>query len=424
MFHNILLLFFVGAMGLVNPTLCMENTVIDASKEENKRALAIFKGLPGEVRCYIRFLMLQLKLHEMGSRSSFDELCTFKKFPITSLVYSPSEATFIASSTENKRVYLVDVKTGEVIEDRRLDKCCLKAVYSNEQEAFLGLKGGSVVSWSFKKGLKQVIEEELAPATTKVMAFTSDKKTILIGLDFSLCSTLPNTIYFCGMVDAIKKVVFFDEGKLSVVTSSFDGKSIIMGSQEGMVYIEHFKEEENPPLALDVLLLNFPDKGIRVSLKGHGQCISSAVFNKDGRKVLTASWDQTACLWDAGTGALEKRFNEEGFSLYNKESLSTAVFGDLLEQTIITATYNGTVRLLDSKTRAIVDEFCIENKMIDCLALTEDCSTLLIGCRDGSVYKAFILKDFYKAVKGKFISPTFLLSDFFKAFCYLYLNPL
>jgi hypothetical protein len=44
------------------------------------------------------------------------------------------------------------------------------------------------------------------------------------------------------------------------------------------------------------------------TFQGHAGGINSAVFSPDGRRVLTASWDRTARLWEADTGKLLATF--------------------------------------------------------------------------------------------------------------------
>ncbi|MBK9938397.1 MAG: hypothetical protein IPP02_08430 [Chitinophagaceae bacterium] len=41
-----------------------------------------------------------------------------------------------------------------------------------------------------------------------------------------------------------------------------------------------------------------------VDLKGHAALVSSAFFSPDGKRIITASFDSTAKIWDAQSGKL------------------------------------------------------------------------------------------------------------------------
>ena len=58
-----------------------------------------------------------------------------------------------------------------------------------------------------------------------------------------------------------------------------------------------------------------------LSLKGHEEPVASVSFSPDGTRIVTASWDKTAKVWDATTGAMiltlqghNSRVNSASFS--------------------------------------------------------------------------------------------------------------
>src|SRR5687768_16046484 len=44
------------------------------------------------------------------------------------------------------------------------------------------------------------------------------------------------------------------------------------------------------------------------TLRGHDWSIRTATFSPDGRRILTASYDGTACMWDADSGKPVAKF--------------------------------------------------------------------------------------------------------------------
>ena len=54
---------------------------------------------------------------------------------------------------------------------------------------------------------------------------------------------------------------------------------------------------------IDSFVRAFPDFRERLRLVGHQNWVVTANFSPDGKRIVTASWDKTARVWDAATGA-------------------------------------------------------------------------------------------------------------------------
>ncbi len=88
-----------------------------------------------------------------------------------------------------------------------------------------------------------------------------------------------------------------------------------------------------------------------VSFSPHG-VIASASYSPDGTKIVTGSWDFSARIWDANTGAdLRKLAGDDGHTGF----VNSAVFSpDLVGRWILTASDDGTAKIWDASTGAIL----------------------------------------------------------------------
>jgi WD40 repeat protein len=80
-----------------------------------------------------------------------------------------------------------------------------------------------------------------------------------------------------------------------------------------------------------------------LTLQGHTNLVKSASFSPDGRKIVTASTDKTAKIWNAGTGALE------GTLIGHTELVRSASFSPDGSK-IVTASYDRTAKIWNVAT--------------------------------------------------------------------------
>jgi WD40 repeat protein len=100
----------------------------------------------------------------------------------------------------------------------------------------------------------------------------------------------------------------------------------------------------------------------------------SVAFNSDGKSLLTGCLGHAACLWDAATGRLVRRFQHPGL-------LGLAFTPDL--KTVVTGSRDRTARLWDAGTGKVVRTFQPGEGEVDTVAIAPDGKTVLVGSEKG-----------------------------------------
>jgi tricorn protease-like protein len=113
-------------------------------------------------------------------------------------------------------------------------------------------------------------------------------------------------------------------------------------------------------------------------LKGHEKVVSSVAFSPDGKRVLTASEDQTARVWDSETGKeiailkdVEPGWGSAAFSTDGKR--------------VVTACYDATARVWDAATGTEIVVLKGHASRVTSAAFSADGKRVVTASRDHTV---------------------------------------
>lgn len=118
--------------------------------------------------------------------------------------------------------------------------------------------------------------------------------------------------------------------------------------------------------------------GDLLTLHGHQSAVNAAVFTPDGRRVLTASADHTARLWDATSGTLLQVFEAHQGPLY-----CLAVSGD--GRLLVTGAQDNTLRLWDVPQDRPIQWIAAHTGPAAQIALLNEAQTVVSGGTDGKL---------------------------------------
>lgn len=159
----------------------------------------------------------------------------------------------------------------------------------------------------------------------------------------------------------------------------------------------HLQPQNNPASALAFELLTEQRANTPLMLYGHTGTIRAAEYSSDGTKILTASTDHTARLWDARTGS------QLTPPLQHEDAVLAAAFSPDGKH-VVTGTEESQVRIWDAVSGKPVTAFLEIHGSVLCVGFSPDGRIIAAGTDDGKLRT-------WNAATGQPLSPVILYHE-------------
>src|SRR6516225_1098536 len=265
---------------------------------------------------------------------------------IFSAAFSADDKRLVTMSDRTARIW--DAKSGrEIAVLKNHDSALNNATFSADGKRVVTASRDSIARiWDTKTGKEiTVLKGHAGPVSSAV--FSGDGKLVMTA-SYDLTARIWDAesgnavLVLKGHTGSVFTAVFSGDGK-RVVTASADSTARIWDVESGNEVARLLarlapKRGKSGDIG-DILGLPWEGKQIAV-LKGHTDKLHSATFSADGKRVVTASDDSTARVWDAGGGT------EMAVLKGHDDMLGAAFSAD--DKRVVTASKDKTARIWDA----------------------------------------------------------------------------
>ncbi|TET34001.1 MAG: hypothetical protein E3J72_15525 [Planctomycetota bacterium] len=288
------------------------------------------------------------------------EICRFSghEAALSHAVFGP-DGTCVASASYDGTIRIWDAETGQ-------EMCCIRPQYDISNDAGINFShdGKMVIAASRTfESLVPFIVDAMTGSQIYELIFNQKDPSALINIEslcFSKDSRFATIIY--SMRGQLSSISIWDYkiGKELSVSTCFPGLL-------DFIHLGDYTEVTLP-------------NGKELKLEGHWEHVNTAVLSTDSKLIATASFDNTARIWDAGTG------RELHYLEGHTGSIDSAIF-DHSSERLLTISQDGTIRIWDAKNGNETCCFKSEESYCSAAIFSKSGRYIIAGDMDGKLVR-------------------------------------
>ena len=354
---------FLGAMSKQDSNLQFVRDMLTKHSPNQERVLTVYREI------------------HLGKHAVVDEeQSNIKSHLKLSGVVRRSGDALVIRNRIYQEVFNADWVENELAQQRPYSQALMAWLETNTEDESRLLRGRALqdaLAWAKDKSLgdvdyqflaasqeldKREIQFALAETEKKAQQIVADaqrkaKHTIRIGLGIltvAILGTIGASWYGQKLISNAEEFTVLErEGNNSLRLFEFDRDKIdtlvsVMNAGQALQkllgknrFVEHYPVS-SPLIALKTILNNINERN---QLKGHTSRVNSARYSPDGKGILTASWDNTARIWDT-------QGKELAVLKGHTERVYSAIFSDDGKR-ILTASEDKTARIWDTQGKEL-----------------------------------------------------------------------
>ena len=302
--------------------------------------------------------------------------------------FSP-DGKWIVLAAEDNSIYIFDASSGRLVRNLKGHTANARImVFSANLQTLTTITSNETIQWNAASWA--IIKKIPGQFDGELFSLTTDGKKIVTA-DYA-----PEKKSVTVWDAATRKKIRTEKGISSSAPLDFNSRqdnglsgNVVSASNDHLAAVLNTAYHNKPQIFLDndktAMIWQLDNRSKPDSLKGHTDAINFLQFSFDGTKLVTASDDGTAKVWDASNGNLLADLKSHTYNSRAGIFIHDQTPHDSTGNKLVTVTDNGTATIWDLNAASLEKVYPGESKNLFSVQFSSGPKKIISGSQDGSI---------------------------------------